>query len=147
MKLRVNWKKRKQYREQWFMFLIKLLQGKTNEFLPTYLYFVRNFLTLFLGHLAFLEIFWSPLIFTATTCTYERDWNFTLMYVKHLKSRFIFLLLSYHYILFFVLDIVIVSLLSWSWLKSLWNRLEALKMRLLPWRNPNWLGLLFFINM
>ena len=147
MKLRVNWKKRKQYREQWFMFLIKLLQGKTNEFLPTYLYFVRNFLTLFLGHLAFLEIFWSPLIFTATTCTYERDWNFTLMYVKHLKSRFIFLLLSYHYILFFVLDIVIVSLLSWSWLKCLWNRLEALKMRLLPWRNPNWLGLLFFINM
>ena len=147
MKLRVNWKKRKQYREQWFMFLIKLLQGKTNEFLPTYLYFVRNFLTLFLGHLAFLEIFWSPLIFTATTCTYERDWNFTLMYVKHLKSRFIFLLLSYHYILFFGLDIVIVSLLSWSWLKCLWNRLEALKMRLLPWRNPNWLGLLFFINM
>ena len=147
MKLTVNWKKRKQYREQWFMFLIKLLQGKTNEFLPTYLYFIRNFLTLFLGHLAFLEIFWSPLIFTATTCTYERDWNFTLMYVKHLKSRFIFLLLSYHYILFFVLDIVIVSLLSWSWLKSLWNRLEALKMRLLPWRNPNWLGLLFFINM
>ena len=147
MKLRVNWKKRNQYREQWFMFLIKLLQGKTNEFLPTYLYFVRNFLTLFLGHLAFLEIFWSPLIFTATTCTYERDWNFTLMYVKHLKSRFIFLLLSYHYILFFVLDIVIVSLLSWSWLKCLWNRLEALKMRLLPWRNPNWLGLLFFINM
>ena len=147
MKLRVNWKKRKQYREQWFMFLIKLLQGKTNEFLPTYLYFVRNFLTLFLGHLAFLEIFWSPLIFTATTCTYERDWNFTLMYVKHLKSRFIFLLLSYHYILFFVLDIVIVSLLSWSWLKCLWNRLEALKMRLLPWRNPNWLGLLFFVNM
>ena len=147
MKLRVNWKKRKQYREQWFMFLIKLLQGKTNEFLPTYLHFVRNFLTLFLGHLAFLEIFWSPLIFTATTCTYERDWNFTLMYVKHLKSRFIFLLLSYHYILFFVLDIVIVSLLSWSWLKCLWNRLEALKMRLLPWRNPNWLGLLFFINM
>ena len=147
MKLRVNWKKRKQYREQWFMFLIKLLQGKTNEFLPTYLYFVRNFLTLFLGHLAFLEIFWSPLIFTATTCTYERDWNFTLMYVKHLKIRFIFLLLSYHYILFFVLDIVIVSLLSWSWLKCLWNRLEALKMRLLPWRNPNWLGLLFFINM
>ena len=63
MKPRGNWKKRKQYIEQWFMSLIKLLQGKTNEFLPAYLYFFRNFPNLFPVHLAFLDIFWSPLIF------------------------------------------------------------------------------------